>query len=141
MSNKGQIENEHMITNTNEIAGIFNNYYINIVEFTSGKAPSNVANQMPSLVSPKNIIDAILDDYKNHPSVKAIRNQNISNKLFSFKEVEEDEIYKILLSIKHAKYTGENKITPKFVKATADILVKPFTKMINRIIKECFFLL
>ena len=147
MSNKGQIENsditlaenEHIITDTNEIAGIFNNYYINIVELTSGKVPSNIANKIPGGVSPTDIIDAILDEYKNHPSVKAIRNQNISKKLFSFKEVEEDEIYKILLSIKHGKSTGEDKIPPKFVKATADILVKPFTKMINKSIKECFF--
>ena len=147
ISNKGQIENsditlaenEHIITDTNEIVDIFNNYYINIVELTSGKAPSNVANEMPKGVLPTDIIDQILCDFRNHPSVKAIRTQNVSKTLFSFKEVKEEDIYKLLLSIDHTKSTGEDNIPPKFIKSTADLLVKPFTKMINKSIKECFF--
>ncbi len=130
------VENEHIITSEKEIVNIFNNYYINIVELTSGKAPTNIANQTPLIVLPTVIIDEIVNQFKTHPSVISIREHNQNKKVFSFREVAEEDIYKLLLSIDHTKSTGKDTIPPKFVKATADILVKPFTQMVNMSIKE-----
>ena len=147
LSNKGQIENSdvtlaengHMITDTDEVVNIFNDYYVNIVKTTSGKEPSNIAKDMPPGALPTVIIDQILIQYINHPSIKAINETKIDNKTFSFKEVTDNEIYKLLLVIDHTKSTGEDNIPPMYVKAAADLLAKPFARVINMSINDCFF--
>ena len=63
----------------------------------------------------------------------------LDDKSLSFKEVIEEDIFNLLLKIDHTKSTGEDKIPPKFVKSVADLLAKPFTKIINMSIKESFF--
>ena len=77
------------------------------------------------------IIDEILIEYANHPSVEAIRETKIDNKTFTFKEVGVDQVYKLLKTIYDTKSTGEDKIPPKYVKASVDLLAEPFTRVIN----------
>ncbi len=132
-------ENGHMITDTKNVVDIFNQYYINIVELTSGKAPTNIANEIPCGDFPPEIINNILLTFRNHPSVQAIKKQKHDIKSFSFKEVTEEEIYNLLLKLDHKKSTGEDNLPPKYVKAVSDLLAPPFTKVINMSIKECFF--
>ena len=94
---------------------------------------------MPPGALPTDIIDQILIEYINHLSIKAINETKIDNKTFTFKEVTDDEIYKLLLAIDHTKSTGEDNIPPMYVKAAADLLAKPFARVINMSIKDCFF--
>ena len=147
MSNKGEIdntditlaENGYMITDTNEVVNVFNNYYINIVEFTSGKVPSNIAKTMPNSALPDDLIDKIKIEYQDHPSIKAIKDNIITKEPFHFREVTEEEVYKLLITIDHTKSTGEDNIPAKFVKSAADLLTRPFTKVINKSINgSCF---
>ena len=147
LSNKGHIENSdvilaengHMITDPNKVVNVCNNYYINIVEITSGKAPPDMGKTMPPGALPTDTIDRILIEYANHPSIQAIAKMKVDNKTFTFKEVEVDQIYKLLQTIDHTKSTGEDGISPKYIKASADLLAEPFTKIINMSLKECFF--
>ena len=128
-----------MITDSDEVVNVFNNYYINIVETTSGKVPSDIRKTMPPGALPTDIIDEILIEYANHPSIEAIRETKIDNETFTFKEVGVDQVYKLLQTIDHTKSTGEDKIPPKYVKASANLLAEPITRVINRSIKECYF--
>ena len=52
------LENNNLISNEGEIADIFNDYYINIVEYTSGTIPINVAENL----RPGTICDDIIDN-------------------------------------------------------------------------------
>ena len=66
------IENDKIITNEKELVENFNNHYINIVENSCGKTPSNIA--LEKNISNKNeILDKILSRYSNHPSVIKIK--------------------------------------------------------------------
>ena len=125
-----------MITDSDEVVNIFNNYYINIVETTSGKVPSDIRKTMPPGALPTDIIDEILIEYANHPSIEAIRETKIDNEIFTFKQVGVDQVYKLFQTNDHTKSTGEDKIPPKYVKAFADMLPEPFTRVINMSIKE-----
>ena len=96
-----------MITNTKEVANICNTYNTNIVEISSGKLPTSVTNKMTVGALSTDIIDAIVLEYTQHPSIEAIEKQNTQNIQFSFTEVTVDEIRKLLVDIDHTKSTGE----------------------------------
>ena len=86
LSNKGALCNtdislseNDIITNDIEIANIFNEYYTNIVEHTSGNRPVNIEDDLPIGSSFDMIFDTISKTYNDHPSIKAIFNKNQDN--------------------------------------------------------------
>ena len=60
-----------VITDDYALTEIFNDHYVNIVEKTSGKKPSNLA-EMVDCEGDGEIVRLIIDKYKDHPSVAAI---------------------------------------------------------------------
>ena len=74
---------------TNELANIFIDYYTNIVEYTAGTPPSTIADTLPPGTNSDEIIKQICDKYKNHPSIKCIKNNKSYNNTFSFRLVTE----------------------------------------------------
>ena len=50
---------------------LFNDHYINIVQNSSGRKPTNVADTT-ALVDDRDIVKLILETYKTHPSILAI---------------------------------------------------------------------
>ena len=65
-------ENGKVIINENELAETFNEHYINIVERSSGKKPSNIALENHNLDT-NTILKQILSNYSNHSSVKKVK--------------------------------------------------------------------
>ena len=147
MTNKGALrtsdiilsEGNKIVTVESEIVNIFNEYYINIVKSSSGKTPTNIADDLPPGTSFINIIEKIVEAYKDHPSILEIKQNKIHTETFSFKEVSEDEIYKLLKLIDPTKSIGEDTIPPKILKIAAAILAKPLTNLINVSIKQNVF--
>ena len=72
-------ENDNITSNNIEIANIFNEYYTNIVEHTSGNRPVNIEDDLPIGSSFDMIFDTISKTYNDHPSIKAIFNKNQDN--------------------------------------------------------------
>ena len=76
---KDEIRDEHILVE------MFNNHYINIAEKSSGIAPNSIGNPMDPKQD-KNTVEKIMQHYKNHPSIKKIKNNFLNSKPFDFPE-------------------------------------------------------
>ena len=133
------IEDGKLITNENEIVEIFNEYFVNIVKSATGIAPKNIIDNIKNDISNSEVVYKIIENYKCHPSIIAINeNLQIEDK-FSFNTVSQDEILKHLKNIIPNKSTGDDKIPPKIIKLSAEILDEPLTAVINSSINEMNF--
>ena len=133
------LENGNFISNEREVADIFNDYYINIVELTSGKVPLNVAPNFETGTKCDGIIDQIIETYKDHPSIRLIKSGATEVKTFSFKFVTEEVVLSHLKSVDSKKSVGVDLIPPRIIKDSAAILAKPLTNLINLSIQENVF--
>ena len=90
-------EDEELIKEPSPIANIFNNYYTNIVEQTTGKPPVEIP-------IPENgdLIDSILDYYKGHSSIQRIQNMGIKE-MFEIPLAGEDDIQIIIAKLNATK--------------------------------------
>ena len=66
------IQNNEIITEEKDLAETFNKHYINIVKKPSRIKPVNVA-IIHNLCGNDTVINVIIEDYKNHPSVAKIK--------------------------------------------------------------------
>ena len=83
------IQNNEIITEEKYLVEIFNKYYINIVEKSSGIKPVNIA-MMHNICDNNTAIYVIIEAYKNHPSVtkvKEIIEKNTTKRFFKFDSV------------------------------------------------------
>ena len=128
-----------LITENVEIAEIFNEYYANIFENVTGNKPKNIKNQLPVDITNKEVIHNIIEVYKDHPSILAIKDNFSCQELFSFSEVTEGEILNLLNNLNIKKSTGDDNISSKFLKLSANILNIPLTFTVNASIKELNF--
>ena len=128
------VHNNQIVTDDYQLTEIFNNHYINIVEKTSGQKPFNIADTVET-DDDGQLVRLILDKYKNHPSVLAIKEGNEISDPFSFHEVQPHEVWALLKSLDKKKSTGEDKIPPKLVLLAADELTVPLTTAINNSLK------
>ena len=93
----------------------FNTYYVKIVENTNGKKPCDVS-ETTDIDNDRAIFRLILYNYKNHPSVLAIKqNSDCNSQTLSIKEVEAMDIALSLKNLDAKKSTGDDQIPPKFV--------------------------
>ena len=129
--------NNTAITDEKQLTELFNQYYVNIVETSSGVKPLSLSdmNQKTNL----EIISEILTKYKDHPSIVKIKSNKIGNEIFQFHTVKETEIKNIFLEIDPKKSTGEDQIPAKLVKLSTDYLIKPVTDAINNSIRSSIF--
>ena len=118
-----------LLTIYTELSNIFNDYYTNIVNYTSGTSPT-LSETLPSGTNCDIIIDTIIKQIKNHPSIKCIN---------SNKPVTEDEVLKLLKKLNAKKAIGIDGIPPLILKLSANILAKPLTLIINQSILDDSF--
>ena len=124
------VHNNQIVTDDSELTEIFNNHYINIVEKTSGQKPCNISDTV-KYDDDRLLVRLILEKYKDHPSVLAIREGSDTSNSFSFHEVQHHEVWALLRSLDGKKSTGEDQIPPKLVHLAADELTAPLTFAIN----------
>ena len=142
LTNKGIIgsdviileENGELISDEHKLVEIFNNHYINIVETTMGKPPPSLGDPCDPDKDSSTVRD-IICKFGNHPSIRKIRAHKLSTctpqSEFSFPNATKQEINKIMSQIDVSKSTGPDKIPPKFVKLSANILDEPLAMIIN----------
>ena len=101
LSNKGVltgtdislVKDDKIVTGDHDLCEIFNTYYINIIENTSSKKPSSIANEN-SIEDDRLIVRSILDKYKDHPSILAIvQHPEHTFQSFSFNEVSARDVW------------------------------------------------
>ena len=144
MKNKGVLssnditlfEKGRYITNDKNIGDIFNDYYINIIEYSTGKKPDST--DKTEVIS-ENLINEILEKYKHHPSILNINRNHTFEEKFEFKLTNEKEVLLILKNLKPKKAVGIDAIPPLIVKESATIFAKPLTALINQSIQENTF--
>ena len=98
------------VTDCNELVKEFNEYYINIVQNTTGKATIKLQGSN----SDKSTVETIIKTYGNHPSIKLIKEHiQKENNDFNVKAASVGEINKIIKSLNPKKATGPDKIPVK----------------------------
>ena len=85
------------------------------------------------------ITKRIIEKYKNHPSIKAIQDTFPVKKEFKIEEAKVEQVNKILRNINSRKATRPDKIPPKIVKMSANIIDSHLTNMINSDLKRNAF--
>ena len=124
-------ENGEIISDESKLVDIFNNHYINIVESTTGTPPTLLGD--PS--DPNRDFDTvkeIVEKYIDHPIIVKIREHKpCTIGSFSLPLATKEEISKIMKDIDISKSCGPDKIPPKFIKISADILDTPLASIIN----------
>ena len=126
-------ENGELIKDPVQVSNIFNSYFTNIVEHTTGNPPI----QIP-LSETSGIIDDILSYYENHASILSIK-EKCTNISFKIPHPTEEEILDIINSIDIKKATGVDNIPPKVIKMAANIIKTPLCKIMKlHIIRNTF---
>ena len=124
-------ENSEFISDENDVAEVLNEFYINIVEQTTGETPVSFSANSESN-SGSDDIHIITDRYENHPSTMRIKEQmNGINTNFEFQQATEAEIASYLTSLNPKRPPGYDKIPQKLARLSSDILSRPLTMIIN----------
>ena len=124
-------ENSEFISDEKDVTKVLNGFYINIVEQTTGEIPVSFSANSESN-SGSDDIQIITDQYENHPSIMRIKEKiNDINTNFEFQQATEAEIASYLTSLNPEKPLGYDKISPKLVRLSSDILSRLLTRIIN----------
>ena len=115
------VENDSIVSNDNEVANIFNEYFSNLVEGLNLHVAENLINHYCKGEDP--ISSAILK-YQNHPSITVIKKIHLLNK-FSFENASISDIKKDLQNLDTSKATQKSDLPTKIIKENSAILV-PF---------------
>ena len=126
-------ENNKLIQDDKEIAEIFNEYYTNILKYTTGSDPETVP-----LENSADSIEAISEYYKHHPSIMAIK-QNDIQKTFELPDASEEEIREIIMNLDGKKAAGIDLISAKLLKLSVNIITIPLCGAINSSILSADF--
>ena len=147
LTNKGIIssdtiileENGEQISDESKLVDIFNNHYINIVQSTTGNPPSALGDPSDP-TKDRDTVKVIIDKFADHPIILKIReNKLLPNETFSLPAATKEEINKIMKNIDTTKSCGPDKIPPKFVKMSANILDATLANVINENVQKCTF--
>ena len=131
------IESDSLVTDDKKLATIFNDYYINIIEKSSGIKPNFI--NYGDNINKKEIVENIVKNFENHPSIIKIKETNTNTDLFHFKKIDENDIKKLFLGINTKTSTGEDKIPTKLAKLARNHLLKPLKNAINSSIRSSIF--
>ena len=85
------------------------------------------------------ITKRIIEKYKNQSGIKAIQDTFPVKKEFKIEEAKVEQVNKILRNINSRKATGPDKIPPKIVKMSANIIDSHLTNIINSDVKRNAF--
>ena len=119
----------------NELAKEFNEYYINIVQNTTGKATIKLQGSN----NDKSTAETIIKTYEHHHSIKLIKEHiQIENNDFNIKATSVGQINKIIKGLNPKKATGPDKIPVKIVKLAASVIDSHLTNIINDLSDNAF---
>ena len=80
-------ENGIFVTDEKTLTQIFNDQYVNIVEKTTGSPPVCIQNNGLDVDNITESINKIIEHFKDHPSIKAIQENNQSMESFHYQKL------------------------------------------------------
>ena len=113
-------ENGKLIRDNGEVSQILNNFYVNIIEQTTGMKPSQDSFSKTDSVDEQ--LDIIIEKYKEYPSIQKIKDNNPFLSHFSLPCATEDMILWILLSLNVTKGAGYDTLPPKVIRLVSPII-------------------
>ena len=137
------IQNGEIMNEEKDLAETFYKHYINIAEKFSGIKPVNVAIMHNINHNDTDTINVINEAYKNHPSIKKIKEiteKNTTKRSFKLDFSTKPYITTLQKNTDIKKATGVEKISRKLVKLSANILSEPPTNTINDSLNVGIFL-
>ena len=112
-------QNGKNISNDTELCDIFNGFFSNIIsELNIPKKYQCFLNDMDS-----DSILSVLSAFKNHPSIKNIKNKKL-NSTFSFEKTYTDVVMKVINNLNVAKTCQVNDIPTKVIKINSKIFLQ-----------------
>ena len=119
---------EKTVTDCNELAKEFNEYYINIVQNTTGTA----AIKLQGSNNNKSTVETIIKIYEHHPSIKLIEAHiQKENNDFNIKAASVGQINNIINGSSPKKATGTDLIPVKIVKLATSVIDSHLSNIIN----------
>ena len=103
---------------------------INVVSDIGGKSDTSLATDS---------FTTVISHYVDHPSITSIRNNAVRKDFFSFKEISQEDMCKVIKSIDAKKSTGWDKIPPKLISIAAQELSGPCASIFNKTIRSSSF--
>ena len=145
LSNRGTHDNHDIILDENgeltkdnrEVSEILNDFYVDIVERTTGMKSSQDSFSKTDSVDEQ--LDIIVEKYKAHPSIQKIKDDNPFLSHYSLSCATEDTILRILLSLNVTKGAGYDTLPPKVIRLVSPIIASPLTGIINLSITKGIF--
>ena len=128
-----------MVSDEKEIAHIFNDHYVNIVEKTTGAPPESVQNNGLDVENITSTICEIIEKFKSHPSIKAINENNQSLEPFHLPQPQLSDIQQILKNIDTKKSAGPGMIPPSLVKMCSGVIDQPLLELTGQVIANKIF--
>ena len=126
-----------MITDTAKLADILDTHYIKILKQSSctSNIKGNPENPLEDSITFKNF----MKEYENYPSIINIKNQNLAKRSYKIDFATANQVNVIIKEVDLKKATGPDKIPPKIVKLSANVIDSHLTNLINSDIKKNSF--
>ena len=129
------IEDGNIINEDQQIANLFNAFFEDAVTSLDIEEPIEYLEDSSHISDP---IDAIIEKYKNHPSIESIK-ANINSASFSFSKIDIKEIEEEINRLDVRKSNPLNSVTSKNLKDNVDICSEYLSSIINFGIDNCYF--
>ena len=135
------IDNDQVFTETNRVADILNNYFLDAVENldTIPHSSTLITESEGSGGIQPGQIDNIITSYKDHPSILKIKEHVKIKEKFSFSKPTIENVNKILSSLNSKKATVENDIPLKVILATNALTTEYITGIYHCTIDKKIF--
>ena len=115
---------------SNVVSNIFNEYFANIATDISKRNETSLETSSFS---------AVMSHYADHPSISSIKKNNITSETFSFTEISQEDMCKVMRKVQPKKSTGWDNIPPKLIHLAAEELSGPCASMFNRTPRQSKF--
>ena len=122
-------EHDNIITNTDTVCDVLNEFYVNV---TKDIGPDDSIQYEDS-------IENIIEQYKDHDSIRRINENVDQSRSFSFQRVTSEDVFKILNKLNPRKATGYDNIPPKLLRICARSICAPLAELVNMSLTQCVF--
>jgi hypothetical protein len=118
-----------VIAKRENVCEIFNDYFINVAADMSENYPPSVNRS----------VEDIVELYKNHPSIKIIKENVQTDVFFTFRHVMQQELLKKLQDLKPNKSPGYDNLPPKLIKLGTETLSHTLMPILNACLDRNIF--
>ena len=132
-SNFTLIENSKLVTEDKELGEIFNNHFASLVPNMKLQISETLTSDTQHILDP---VQKAIEKYKNHPSIKIIKNSFGSEQHFSFEPVPFVEFESYIKKMDERKSTQKNDVPTKIVKENSDIFAELLWSSYEQVLKS-----